>query len=357
MPARRVPASGMNDSIVNRRSLSAAAVRQALRAVPGFQWLAECFCETQGSWLLRRPACDWLGDRTLARQLPPGFQLLARYCSAQRNDPVGAELLLRLIIWLRRLAGAETSARLEVCGLPIFLDLSDPRFLAVPRELASGLPRILKLFLGPGDTFVDVGSNHGSFAVTAARLVGKAGRVISVEPQARLAALVKRSLELYNASFVVHNVACGDSTGTARLYVPRTTSGAGGLFPAYAAVARHRTETVPLVRLDDLLQPERFPGRVVMKIDVEGSETRCLAGARAFLAAAKPVIVTEINSTALKAAGSSPALLAATLLESGYDRYLSGDGDLHQCHTITAAISDSNIIALHRDYVLAPGPR
>ena len=322
------------------------ALRRALRRVPGLVWLAEFFWNTPGSWLYRRPTSAWLGDEALVSQLPRAYRMFARYCSAQRGNPVGAEPLLRFIIWVRRVARAQSALRLDLQGRPVFVDLSDPRFLAVPRELSAGLPRILKAFLRPGDTFVDVGANHGSFAVTAAQLVGPDGLVVAIEPQARLADLVRRSLELSGARFAVHNVACGDSTGTARLYVPRASSGLGGLHPAFSGLGRHHTASVHLARLDDLLQPDRLPGRVFVKLDVEGSEARCLAGARNFLASAKPAILMEINPEALEAAGSAPAALAALLGELGYDRYLGG-ADLDREYPLDAPLADSNIIALH----------
>ena len=341
----------MNGTLAHATPAHSTAFRRILRGVPGLLSLAECFRETPGSWLFRRPTSDWLGDGALVSQLPRSYRMFARYCSAQRGDPIGAELLLRAIIWLRRAARAESAVRLDIRGSPVFVDLSDPRFLAIPRELTAGLPRILKAFLRPGDTFVDVGSNHGTFAITAAQLVGADGLVVAIEPQARLADLIRRSLELYGARFIVHNAACGDSTGNAKLYVPRASSGSGGLHPSYSAVCRHQTATVPLVRLDDLLQRDRLPGRVFVKLDIEGSEAACLAGAREFLASAKPAILMEINSTALEAAGSSTAALTALLHESGYDRYLGG-GDLDREHALTDRIADFNIIALHRSWEL-----
>ena len=338
----------MNGTVAETTPPRWLALRRTLRRVPGVVWLSEYIWNTPGSWLYRRPTSEWLGDDALVSQLPRGYRMFARYCSAQHSDPViGAESLLRLIIWVRRAARAESALRLDIRGRPVFVDLSDPRFLAIPRELSAGLPRILKTFLRPGDTFVDAGANHGSFAVTAARLVGPEGLVVAIEPQVRLADLVRRSLELSGARFVVHNVACSDSTGTARLYVPLSSSGSGGLHAAFSALGRHRTATVPLARLDDLLPPDRLPGHVFVKLDVEGSEARCLAGARNFLASARPAILMEVNAAALKAAGSSTAALAALLGELGYDRYLGG-ADLDREYPLTAPIAGSNIIALHR---------
>jgi FkbM family methyltransferase len=351
----------MNGTLAQTTTPRLPALRRILRRVPGASLLAEFFRPTPGSWLFRSPTTDWLSQSALVSQLPFRYRMFAGYCSAQRGQPVGAELLLRLIIWLGWAAGAESAVRLNMSGGPAFVDLSDPRFLAVPGELSVGLPRILKAFLGPGDTLIDVGANHGSFSVTAAQLVEPGGLVVAIEPQARLADLVRRSLELYRVPFTVHNVACSDCMGTAKLYVPRASSGSGGLHASYSAVSRHQTATVRLVRLDDLLRADALPGRVFVKLDVEGSETRCLDGARNFLAHAKPAILIEVNSSALEAAGSSTAALAAMLRESGYDRYLRVE-DLEREHVLTNGMAGQhpdgehamsagpvsfNIIALH----------
>ncbi|MGD0578914.1 MAG: hypothetical protein ABSC08_08295, partial [Bryobacteraceae bacterium] len=80
-------------------------------------------------------------------------------------------------------------------------------------------------------------------------------------------------------------------------------------------------------------------------------EARCLAGARNFLASARPAILMEINSTALEAAGSSMAALAAELGQSGYDRFLSA-ADLDREYDLTAPFADADIIALHHSLEL-----
>jgi precorrin-6B methylase 2 len=46
---------------------------------------------------------------------------------------------------------------------------------------------LIRRRLRPGMTFVDVGANKGDFTLLAARLTGKAGRVISIEPEPEIA--------------------------------------------------------------------------------------------------------------------------------------------------------------------------
>src|SRR5277367_2258602 len=127
---------------------------------------------TPGSWLYRRATLSWLSDAALARQLPRPYRFFARCCPVLGNIPLGAELLLRAIIALEQRTSREDGiVPLRIGEVTAFLDLRDPRFLQVPRELAK-FPRVLAQFLRPGDTFIDVGANHGAYSISAARLIG-----------------------------------------------------------------------------------------------------------------------------------------------------------------------------------------
>jgi hypothetical protein len=76
---------------------------------------------------------------------------------------------------------------------------------------------------------------------------------------------------------------------------------------------------VPLVRLDDLLARESVDRIDLMKIDVEGYETKALRGARASLRGGViRSILCEVNDPWLRAAGSSPAELVGLLREAGF---------------------------------------
>lgn len=325
------------------------AAKRVLRFAPGLRFLAECLYRSPGSWLFRGENLAWLRDDALVAQFPLAYRLFARYCRAFSRNPPGAELFLRTIIRRQRLRNETAILPLNLHGLTVCLDLQDPRFLAVPNEIAKGLPRLLPRFLRPGDTFLDIGANHGTFAVTASRIVGPTGRVIAIEPQEPLARLVHQSLASGDAPFAVHNLACGSQPGTAELYVPDASSGAAGLHKSYSASTLHRAATVNVVRLDDLLATEALPGSLFVKIDIEGNETDCLQGASRVLTSHRPPILIELNPRALHAAGTSVRELIATLQHYGYRRCLRGR-DLHLDSPLTPELADGNILALHQNH-------
>jgi len=320
-------------------------LRQIIAALPGARLLLEGLFETPGSWLYRRSTLLWLSDPALVRQLPRPYRFFARYCAAQGYEPIGAELLLRGIIALRRHFGTDDGViRLQVGERAVFLDLQDPRFLRVPTEL-TGLPDVLRHFLRPGDTFIDVGANHGTFSTVAAGLVGREGLVVSIEPQPRLARLIRQSLEHGSARFEVHQVACGDRSEEVAFYIPFATSGSAGLFGRFSAISHHRTITVAMRRMDDLIDWRRLPGRAFIKLDVEGSELAVLLGARQLLRAVTPAMLIEMNPAAMRAAGTSKTTLVKTLIDLGYDRFVTPP-ELGRQRPLTDEIIDGDLIVL-----------
>jgi FkbM family methyltransferase len=320
-------------------------LRATIADIPGARRLYENLCESPGSWLYRRPTLDWLSDPALARQLPRPYRFFASYCAAQRRDPIGSETLLRAIIALsRRFAGDDGIVPLQIGAMTVFLDLHDPRFLQVPNELAE-LPRVLRHFLQPGDTFIDVGANHGSFSNVASGLVGNRGLVIAIEPQPRLAGLLRRSLAQGPARFEVHQIACGDRSEEVKFYIPRATSGSAGRFSRFSAISSHRTIHVAMRPMDEVIDWRRLPGRTFVKLDVEGSELAFLSGARHMIGATAPALLIEINPVAKSAAGSSKAKIISALIELGYDRFVTPQ-ELERQRPLADQIVDADIIAL-----------
>ncbi len=271
----------------------------------------------------------WFDDPVLVACLPLHLRAYAAYSRLAVNRRTGrvpgGSFWLRVIHRLTPALNLPRDARVLVAGRIVHLDLTDARFLWVLDEVR-GLGhehRILRLLLRPGDTFLDVGANHGSFAILASHLVGREGRVIAVEPQPRLAYLIRRSLAEAPAAFEVHAVALGDREADMLLHVPREGSGAASIAAPPRGAAR--SVTVPVGRADDLLTWRRFPGSLVLKLDVEGSELAFLRGATALIRGRRPVILFELSAVQARAAGHGPEDLIAELRTLGYQRFAEVD--------------------------------
>ena len=139
--------------------------------------------------------------------------------------------------------------------------------------------------LKPGDLFVDIGSNVGSYTVLASKVCG--ARTIAVEPDPDAAKTLRRNIEINGIEDKVRIVeaALGAFEGKVSFTVGRDTVN---------RVARPEDTNVRdvVVRpLDEVLGGE-VPK--VIKIDVEGFEAEVFKGAAATLADARlEAIITE----------------------------------------------------------------
>jgi FkbM family methyltransferase len=280
---------------------------------------------TPGSWIFSRRRLAWLIAATGDRTLPSPIRVFARYCriapETRSGRLLGAELVYRALSRWARLAGVPDRVRVVTDAHVVHLDLADPRSLVVPGEIADLVEsHFLAELLGPGDTFIDIGANHGSFSIVASALVGVSGRIIAVEPQPRLARLVQRSLaENCRCPFTVLQIACADFTGEAAFFVPRRSSGSAGLYKRFSATAATRCLRVPVRPFDDALDWRRLAGRVVMKIDIEGAELAFVRGARRALRHLRPVLVLELNPAAARGGAGSLDDLVSELRALGYE--------------------------------------
>lgn len=331
--------------------------RAQLKRVPGVAALAERLFSPsfEGAWLYRQEVVSWVYDARLRRQLPWTLRPFAAWAALQRplwDDVVGGQPMLRAGMTVGERLGMADHARLEVGPYTVFVSLRDPRLLQVPNELtAQSDTRVLPRLLGPGDSFVDVGANHGTFSIVASHLVGSGGAVVAIEPQSHLAGLVRRSLEA-NApatETAVHALALGDTPGALRLHVPRGSSGSATLLDGVATDETWASVEVPVARFDDAVDWRSLPGRVVVKLDVEGGEAAVLRGARAFVEARRPALVMEVNPSRMASAEGAGSLLAL-LSDLGYDGYAELDApDAVRPLSEADLERQRNVVILHRD--------
>jgi len=179
-------------------------------------------------------------------------------------------------------------------------------------------------FLRPGDTFIDIGANLGLFTIRAADAVGPTGRVHAFEPCAKTFEWLRENIALNGWGQVqLHPVALSDRAGTAEL----TTATEGKA--AYNSLAKPYvggdlgTQQVVTTTLDSFSNENRLIGNVAfIKIDVEGWESKVLAGATQTLSRPDaPVLQVEFTEDAAQSAGSSTAALFNQIEGLGYRLY------------------------------------
>ena len=269
---------------------------------------------------------SWYRDQALVSAMPlryRGYALYSRLAGTKGSRSVcGGSFLLRALRVLSNWIGLSTVVPIRGRDhLTVLVNMGDERVLDVIHEIRGENPEyeVMRALLTDGDTFVDAGANFGTFSLLASRLVGDRGKVIALEPQPVLAALVRKSLDLSGAkNCKLLEIACSSEPGEMALIVPANDSGRAGFFGGFSRRPGSSITKVRVKTLDDVLSETDCPGRMLIKIDVEGSEAHILSGARKTIAERKPAILIELNPWSAAAAETSTSAIVGRLGELGY---------------------------------------
>lgn len=213
---------------------------------------------------------------------------------------------------LQRLVPREGERTARVFGYRVRLDLGE----FIQRHVYLGVferaeTHLVRQWLKPGMSFVDVGANIGYFTLLASSLVGPTGRVFACEPStyafARLEATLRENAISQARAFPL---ALGTEPGTLNLYFTSPT--VTNHTPSMVAQEGARAVPVQVCRLDDCIEEWGLEQVDLLKVDVEGFEPRVLAGASKALASGRiRAILCELNDPWLRRVGSSAAELYA----------------------------------------------
>jgi FkbM family methyltransferase len=163
--------------------------------------------------------------------------------------------------------------------------------------------------LGPGDLFVDVGSNVGSYALWVAEL---GVRVVAVEPSSSAADRLTENVALNGADVDV--LRCALAAAPGRMPLTRDLDTVNHLVVHGPVAAAH--EEVEVRTLDDVLAGRAAAG---VKVDVEGAERLVLQGARQALSDGRiGVLQLEWNAMSERVLGEDRTPVAALLGSYGY---------------------------------------
>jgi FkbM family methyltransferase len=184
--------------------------------------------------------------------------------------------------------------------------------------------KLLRSWLRPGDTFVDVGAASGYLSAIAADVVGVSGAIYAFEPEEWLFARSNRMVDL-NPQFKTKIEQCAvcDSAGRVRLWI----SNHRGWSSLHSEIDDFREtragfriiKNVQSTTLDKYI-PEQIPKQNLpvrlVKIDVEGAERAVIRGARRLLQQHfVQALLVEISPR------YPTAPLLTELAELGYDPY------------------------------------
>jgi len=311
----------------------------------------------QGSWIYRKNTLRWITESCYKNQLPLLYRYFATYCqfwieTIPINRIIGARLFFFTVRRLQRQSRLLNSTLFRFPNLEVYLDLEDPRFLAVGSELTGGdIYRILSHFIRDGDTFIDIGANQGAFSFIATKIVDESGAIVSIEPIPQFAANIEKSLKINaRCKFQVHQIAVGDTNGIIDFIIPKSYSGTAGVYTEYSGIDGYRKIQVNIRRFDDAINWRDFSGSVFVKLDIEGAELAFLKGAQEMLRTLHPNLLIEINPVSLSASQSTVQDLVVILKNLGYTHYrrLNNFGTLYKIDTLDG-VQFQDVIVSHTE--------
>jgi FkbM family methyltransferase len=257
-----------------------------------------------------------------------------------------ARVLWRLALWrFRCLLGRDAEVPLASLGIRMSLPPdwrgSAKLIYAFQGEYDPELTLMSELCIN-GGTVVDVGANLGIYALSAARALGKHGKVLAVEPSAQTCERLRRNVALNGFSNVeVHQVGLADGgDATMRLYHsddPTRHSFSTSAGPVIG------WEEVRSTTLDSLVAASRIGQITLIKIDVEGAEDLVLRGAHDALRRWRPHVIFEVNPEAAKGLGKDGNEAWTMLEELGYGFYRATGRSLVHLECLPAG---GNVVAI-----------
>jgi FkbM family methyltransferase len=242
--------------------------------------------------------------------------------SAIRTLPFGRYHLSNAIA---KLSSGPFVARLprELGGARFICDLQDSiaREVCFTGRYEPQETQLAARLLAPGMCAVDVGANWGYFSLVCAHLVGRAGRVVALEPHPRLAAMLGENVRANNLSQVdVRTVAAGADRGPRAFVGFDERAGNWGLSRA-ARPSEASDFECATTSLDTLLFADGSgKSRVdLVKMDIEGGEAEALEGmARGLAGRRYRYVLLECHPAELARIGQSVERCLEPFVRAGY---------------------------------------
>lgn len=169
---------------------------------------------------------------------------------------------------------------------------------------------VWKQLLSPGDLFIDVGANVGTYSLWAGDL---GAEVLAIEPGPSAIERLRRNIGLNDFAITVIEAAATNRSGTVRIDPTQDTI-------AHVGTGEYEARAVTL---DSIIGGRLVTG---VKIDVEGAERLVLEGAREALGDQRiRCLQLEWNSASVEYYGEQRSLVADLLDEFGYRLYRPAD--------------------------------
>jgi FkbM family methyltransferase len=154
-----------------------------------------------------------------------------------------------------------------------------------------------KKLVQPGDTVVDIGANWGVHTLYLSRLVGHNGVVVAVEPFPPAYTELRWHIRANACTNVqVLAMAVSETSGEA-LFTPGSSASTGSLSTVWATSVTPRDQLSVITRtLDSVIEELGISLLKLVKIDVEGAESKVLSGAKRVVEQYHPYFVIDLHT-------------------------------------------------------------
>ena len=179
--------------------------------------------------------------------------------------------------------------------------------------------QLLTRLVRPGMTVIDAGAHWGYFTLLCAHRVGASGRVLSLEPDARLFALLRANIAANRLAHVECIAAAAAlARGTAPFLAFRESHDNWGI-SRIAAPGAGADCDVATIAIDELIVERRCETVDLVKIDVEGAEYDVLRGMAEGLRAGRYTrLLLECHPAYIRERGGSVSESLEPLRQAGY---------------------------------------
>lgn len=221
--------------------------------------------------------------------------------------------------------------KIEFRGHTLFLDPQDSLNLSFS-DYEVYETELIEKELKEGDIFIDIGANIGYHTLTAAKKVGRKGKIYAFEPEPKNFSLLTKNVAANNYSDRCVLICKGVSkkTGREKLYLDPFNYGGHALFDHFqkpevflGARAPKTSEgsnfiEIEVVSIDDFLGNNKVVN--VIKMDIEGAEALAIEGMLETLRANDHLAVfSEFSPVSMAMLDSNPEKFLETFAGLGFE--------------------------------------
>lgn len=158
---------------------------------------------------------------------------------------------------------------------------------------------LLKKYIKPGDTVLDIGANIGFYATILSDIVGEKGKIHCFEPDTTNFNHLKKTTSSYK-NIIINNKAVGPKTEKLKIY---TSKELNVDHRTYKPEEYDKESEIDAVSIDDYLKGEKVD---FIKMDIQGFEMEAIKGMKETLKNnPKAKMISEFWPYGLRKAGSS----------------------------------------------------